>query len=146
MVEKPEFGWLAGTCRLLPEHGMVLEADCAAKIAGKAQKSRPANCLGARWFQLCVLPDRRQNAFNVIFSNPSRKETEMEWDRIEGNWQQHKCSFKREWSELTNMNVITGERKVLALHIQERYGISGDEAEQQLADWQGRQREIECSA
>ena len=70
----------------------------------------------------------------------------MNWDQIEGAWRQHKGSFKRQWRKLTNIDVITGERKRLALHIQERYGISQDEAEKQLADWQGRQRGVDCPA
>ena len=70
----------------------------------------------------------------------------MEWDRIEGDWQQLKGSFKRRWRKLTNIDVITGERKRLALNIQERYGISKDEAEKQLFDWQGRQIEIDRPA
>jgi uncharacterized protein YjbJ (UPF0337 family) len=62
----------------------------------------------------------------------------MKWDRIEGDWQQHKRSFKRRWRKLTNIDVINGKREGLALDIQERYGISKSEAEKQLADWQGR--------
>ena len=70
----------------------------------------------------------------------------MEWDRIEGDWQQLKGSFKRRWRKLSNIDVITGERNRLALNIQERYGISKDEAEKQLFDWQGRQRQIDRRA
>ena len=70
----------------------------------------------------------------------------MEWDRIEGDWQQLKGSFKRRWRKLSNIDVITGERNRLALNIQERYGISKDEAEKQLFDWQGRQIEIDRPA
>lgn len=67
----------------------------------------------------------------------------MHWDQIESTWRQYKGSFKRRWRKLTNVDVVTGERKQLALHIQDRYRISKDEAEQQLADWQGRQEEID---
>ena len=67
----------------------------------------------------------------------------MNWDRIKGTWRQYKGSFKRRWRKLTNVDVVTGEREQLAHHIQDRYGISGDEAERQLADWQGRQKEID---
>ena len=70
----------------------------------------------------------------------------MEWDRIEGDWQQLKGSFKRRWRKLSNIDVITGERNRLALNIQERYGISKDEVEKQLFDWQGRQRQIDRRA
>lgn len=70
----------------------------------------------------------------------------MKWDLIEGNWQHHESSFKRRWRKLSNIDVITGKRERLALNIQERYGISKEEAEQQLADWQGCQRELDCPA
>jgi len=70
----------------------------------------------------------------------------MKWDRIEGDWQQLKGNFKRRWRKLTNVDVIAGKRKRLALNIQERYGISKDEAEKQLFDWQGRQIEIDRPA
>lgn len=65
----------------------------------------------------------------------------MNWDRIEGAWRYYKGSFKRRWRRLTNVDVVTGERKRLAVHIEDRYGISKYEAEKQLADWQGRQSE-----
>jgi len=67
----------------------------------------------------------------------------MKWNRIEGGWQQLKGNFKRRWRKLTNIDVIAGNREQLALNIQERYGITTDEAEKQLADWQGRQKESE---
>ena len=70
----------------------------------------------------------------------------MKWDRIEGDWQQLKGNFKRRWRKLTNVDVIAGNRERLALNIQERYGISKDEAEKQLFDWQGRQIEIDRPA
>ena len=65
----------------------------------------------------------------------------MKWDRIESGWRQLKGSFKRRWPKLTNIDVIIGARKQLAGHIEERYGISKGEAEKQLADWQGQQKE-----
>lgn len=67
----------------------------------------------------------------------------MKWNRIEGGWQQLKGSFKRRWRKLTNVDVIAGNREQLAANIEERYGISADEAEKQLADWQGRQQEVD---
>lgn len=70
----------------------------------------------------------------------------MDWDRIEDDWQSHKGSFKRRWRKLTNIDVVTGKRERLAVSIQEKYGLSNDEAEKQLADWQGRQRMIGCPA
>jgi uncharacterized protein YjbJ (UPF0337 family) len=67
----------------------------------------------------------------------------MKWTSIESGWQQLKGSFKRRWRKLTNVDVIAGNREQLAANMEERYGISTDEAEKQLADWQGRQKEVD---
>jgi uncharacterized protein YjbJ (UPF0337 family) len=70
----------------------------------------------------------------------------MEWDRIEDDWQQLKGSFMRHWPKLTNIDVMTGKREWLLRNIREKYGISQDQAEQQLADWQSCQSEIDRAA
>ena len=61
----------------------------------------------------------------------------MNWDRIEGNWTQFKGQVQTRWGKLTNdhLDVVNGERKALAGRIQESYGISKDEADQQINDW-----------
>jgi uncharacterized protein YjbJ (UPF0337 family) len=63
----------------------------------------------------------------------------MNWDRIEGNWMQLKGSVKEQWGKLTDDDhaVIAGRRESLAGAIQQRYGITKDEAEAQIADWTG---------
>jgi uncharacterized protein YjbJ (UPF0337 family) len=67
----------------------------------------------------------------------------MNWDRIEGNWKQFKGSAKQQWGKLTDdqLDVIAGKRDSLAGRIQESYGISKDEAEKQLAEWQDQMKE-----
>jgi uncharacterized protein YjbJ (UPF0337 family) len=72
------------------------------------------------------------------------KETNMNWERIEGNWKQFKGTAKLQWSKLTDdlLDGIAGKRDQLASKIQELYGITKDETERQLADWQGRQKEL----
>ena len=69
----------------------------------------------------------------------------MNWDRIEGNWKQFKGSVKEQWGKLTDdqLDVSEGKWDRLTGKIQEVYGISKDEAERQLTDWQHRQRDIE---
>jgi uncharacterized protein YjbJ (UPF0337 family) len=76
------------------------------------------------------------------------KETKMNWDRIEGNWKQFKGNAKEQWGKLTDdqLKVIAGKRDNLAGSIQEAYGISRDEAEKQLADWQQRMKELRSEA
>ena len=66
----------------------------------------------------------------------------MNWDRMEGNWKQVKGSVKARWGKLTDdqLNVIAGKRDSLVGKIQETYGISKDETEKQLVDWQKRMK------
>lgn len=62
----------------------------------------------------------------------------MNWDRVEGNWKQVKGKVKQQWGKLTddNIDVINGQREILAGKLQESYGISKDEAERQIKDWE----------
>ena len=67
----------------------------------------------------------------------------MNWDRIQGDWKQFKGHIKVRWGKLTDdeLDVIAGKRDVLAGKIQEAYGISKEEAEAQVNEWQNDQRE-----
>jgi uncharacterized protein YjbJ (UPF0337 family) len=61
----------------------------------------------------------------------------MNWDRIEGNWEQFKGKVQQKWGHLTDddLEVVEGRRKELAGRIQQRYGMAKDEAERQIDDW-----------
>ncbi len=67
----------------------------------------------------------------------------MNWDRIEGDWKQLKGNIKVRWGKLTDdqLDVIAGKRDILAGKIQEVYGISKEEVEKQLTEWQARMKE-----
>ena len=67
----------------------------------------------------------------------------MNWDRIEGDWKQLKGNIKVRWGKLTDdqLDVIAGKREILAGKIQEVYGISKEEVEKQLTEWQARIKE-----
>lgn len=62
----------------------------------------------------------------------------MNQDRIEGNWKQFKGKVKEQWGKLTDddLDVIAGKRDQLLGRIQERHGISKDEADAQVRDWE----------
>jgi uncharacterized protein YjbJ (UPF0337 family) len=64
----------------------------------------------------------------------------MNKDTVEGNWKQLKGKVKEQWGKLTDddFDVIAGKRDQLLGRIQERHGISRDEAEKQVADWERR--------
>ena len=62
----------------------------------------------------------------------------MNWDRVEGNWKQFKGKVKEQWGRLTDdsLDYIGGKREQLAGKLQESYGITKDEAERQIADFE----------
>ena len=58
----------------------------------------------------------------------------MNWNIVEGNWKQFKGEVKAQWGKLNDdhLDVIAGKRIELAGKIQEAYGITQDEAEEQI--------------
>ncbi len=64
----------------------------------------------------------------------------MNWDIIKGNWKQAKGNIRRQWGKLTDddLDVIAGERDVLIGKIQERYGLTKDQAEKEVDDYNRR--------
>lgn len=62
----------------------------------------------------------------------------MNWDIAAGNWKQFKGKVKTQWGKLTDdqLDVIAGKRVELAGKIQEAYGISKDEVEKQIKQFE----------
>jgi uncharacterized protein YjbJ (UPF0337 family) len=62
------------------------------------------------------------------------RESEMNEDRVSGNWKQFKGKVKEQWGKLTDddLDVIAGKRDQLLGRIQERHGVARDEAERQI--------------
>lgn len=62
----------------------------------------------------------------------------MNKDTIEGNWKELKGKAKAHWGKLTDdrLDVIAGKREQLAGEIQHAYGVSRDEAENQIKDFE----------
>ena len=58
----------------------------------------------------------------------------MNWDQVEGKWKQMKGSVKTQWGKLTDddLDIIAGQRDKLIGKIQERYGITKEEAQKQV--------------
>ena len=61
----------------------------------------------------------------------------MNWNKIEGNWDQFKGKVQAQWGQITGdeLDVIAGNRKQLSGLLQERYGKAQDEAEREIDDW-----------
>jgi len=67
----------------------------------------------------------------------------MNWDIVEGNWKQFKGKVKGQWGKLTDdqLDVIAGKRTELAGKIQESYGLTKEEAEQEIKRFEERNKE-----
>jgi uncharacterized protein YjbJ (UPF0337 family) len=62
----------------------------------------------------------------------------MHWNEISGQWTQFKGRLKEQWGELTDdeLEAIAGNRERLVGKLQEKHGLTKDEAERQLEEWQ----------
>ncbi len=63
--------------------------------------------------------------------------TEPIWNRIKGNWKQVHGQVKTQWGKLTDDDVtqLDGTREQLAGKIQDRYGVTQQEANNQIDAW-----------
>ena len=68
----------------------------------------------------------------------------MNQDQISGNWKQFKGKLKEQWGKLTDddLDVAEGKRDQLVGRIQERHGIARDEAEKQMTEWEGKNKDF----
>lgn len=62
----------------------------------------------------------------------------MDWDRISANWSHWRDRVRERWGRLTELELtaIAGRREMLSARIQEAYGLSRDEVERQLRNWE----------
>ena len=62
----------------------------------------------------------------------------MDWDRISGNWGHWRGRIRERWGRLTNdeLDRVAGRREQLVGRIQSAYGISQEEADRQLRNWE----------
>ncbi|MFN2376265.1 MAG: CsbD family protein [Candidatus Binatia bacterium] len=59
----------------------------------------------------------------------------MNWDQIEGKWNELAGGVKEQWGKLTDDEIMTigGKRDRLAGIIQKKYGLAKEAAEDQIA-------------
>ena len=62
----------------------------------------------------------------------------MNWERVRGNWTQLRGKVRMQWGKLTDdqLDVIEGRRELLLGKLQETYGVTEEEAEQQVKEWE----------
>ncbi len=63
----------------------------------------------------------------------------MNWDEIEGRWNELKGRLRSKWAKLTDddMQMIGGKKDMLVGRLQQRYGLKKDEAEREVDRWLG---------
>jgi len=89
-----------------------------------------------RGCRLAPLPAMQREFHNIDRSwGP---EGSMGWERIEGNWAHWKGLVRERWGRLTDdeLAIIGGRREQLAGRIQQAYGLSKEEADRQLKNWE----------
>jgi uncharacterized protein YjbJ (UPF0337 family) len=61
----------------------------------------------------------------------------MNWDEIEAKWMQFKGSAKQRWAKFTDddLDYVSGTRDRLIGRLQQKYGITKEEAERQADEW-----------
>ena len=61
----------------------------------------------------------------------------MNEDRVQGSWLEFKGKVKEQWGKLTDddLDVIAGKRDQMVGKLQQRHGLTEDEAHTQLDDW-----------
>ena len=64
----------------------------------------------------------------------------MNNDQFEGKWKELSGKAQQQWGELTDNDIqeAKGDRRELAGKIQNRYGVTKEEAERQIDEWSAR--------
>jgi uncharacterized protein YjbJ (UPF0337 family) len=77
------------------------------------------------------------HAVASVPSGPSPIEVALNWDQIAGNWKQFTGKARQRWGKLTDndLEVAKGRREELVGLIQERYGISKEDADREVDVW-----------
>lgn len=81
----------------------------------------------------------RKSVFGMrVATLPTEGESfEMNSDQFEGKWKQLKGTVKQRWGKLTDNDITTlsGKKDELVGKIQERYGITREQAEKEADEW-----------
>ena len=61
----------------------------------------------------------------------------MNWDQVQGSWQELKGKVRSKWAKLTDDDVdkVGGAKDQLVGRIRERYGYAKEDAEREVDDW-----------
>jgi len=69
----------------------------------------------------------------------------MNWNEVEGKWNQMKGSVREKFGKLTDddLQIIGGKKDQFLGKLQERYGISREQAQKDLDNWLQGQHQTE---
>ncbi|MBS1724760.1 MAG: CsbD family protein [Armatimonadetes bacterium] len=64
----------------------------------------------------------------------------MNWNIIEGTWKEMAGKVREQWGKLTDDEIqeISGKKDRLEGLLQQRYGVTQEEASRQIDDWAGK--------
>lgn len=62
----------------------------------------------------------------------------MNWETIKGNWTELRGRIRMQWGRLTDdqLDVIEGRREVLLGQLQQTYGLTAEQADAQVTEWE----------
>ena len=83
--------------------------------------------------------DGADRARFFVFNEPlSGGDGFMNWDRIQGRWQQTKGTIREQWGKLTDddLDIIAGKRDQLVGLLQRRYGATREDIERQVREFE----------
>jgi uncharacterized protein YjbJ (UPF0337 family) len=85
------------------------------------------------------VPRRVDNSYGVGIR--SGRETQMDWNIIEGKWKELKGKAREEWGKLTDdeLEEVGGKKDKLVGKLQQKYGYASDEAARRADEWAKRQ-------
>lgn len=68
----------------------------------------------------------------------------MNWNQIETGWKSYATKAREQWGKLTpeQLEATQGKQQELSSSVQKAYGISKEESDRQISDWQSRQVEM----
>lgn len=76
---------------------------------------------------------RVDHGSRTIDVQPLRGGIDVNWDVLEGNWNQFKGAVREKWGDLTDddLDRMAGNREQFVGRLQERYGMMRDQAERE---------------
>lgn len=65
----------------------------------------------------------------------------MDWHEIERSWDRYVVAAKTQWGKLSEeqLRATRGRRAILTARVREAYGLTNQQSDFQISEWQSRQ-------